>query len=275
MNFDKEINSILKNAQINESDSSDYVDEYLFNVISKDPKIYIQGRDEIDDGQEIDSEKIINAIDYISNTYNSSWKSSMKAYSKLSGMDYNDIKEIWETRGDYDKNFPENYGKRFVKRNINKDIEECLRYAGVQLSESKDNSEYIDQLMSDYERAESDYHAADFYDDNYSWRSGRSSARERMEKIEKELKELTGKNYKELLNDLGSKEVDEDKGPQLQIGDTYRKNGRLYKVVKVDRELYKTRNKESVWYSYKLKEINGSYVDFISDIDVDINNKVN
>ena len=275
MNFDEEINSILKNAQINETDSSDYVDEYLFNVISKDPKIYIQGRDEIDDGQEIDSEKIINAIDYISNTYNSSWKSSMKAYSKLSGMDYNDIKEIWETRGDYDKNFPENYGKRFVKRNINKDIEECLRYAGVQLSESKDNSEYIDQLMSDYERAESDYHAADFYDDNYSWRSGRSSAKERMEEIEKELKELTGKNYKELLNDLGSKEVDEDKGPQLQIGDTYRKNGRLYKVVKVDRELYKTRNKESVWYSYKLKEINGSYVDFISDIDVDINNKVN
>lgn len=275
MNFDEEINSILKNAQINESDSSDYVDEYLFNVISKDPKIYIQGRDEIDDGQEIDSEKIINAIDYISNTYNSSWKSSMKAYSKLSGMDYNDIKEIWETRGDYNKNFPENYGKRFVKRNINKDIEECLRYAGVQLSESKDNSEYIDQLMSDYERAESDYHAADFYDDNYSWESGRSSARERMEEIEKELKELTGKNYKELLNDLGSKEVDEDKGPQLQIGDTYRKNGRLYKVVKVDRELYKTRNKESVWYTYKLKEINGSYVDFISDTDVDINNKVN
>lgn len=275
MNFDEEINSILKNAQINESDSSDYVDEYLFNVISKDPKIYIQGRDEIDDGQEIDSEKIINAIDYISNTYNSSWKSSMKAYSKLSGMDYNDIKEIWETRGDYDKNFPENYGKRFVKRNINKDIEECLRYAGVQLSESKDNSEYIDQLMSDYERAESDYHAADFYDDNYSWRSGRSSARERMEEIEKELKELTGKNYKELLNDLGSKEIDEDKGPQLQIGDTYRKNGRLYKVVKVNKELYKTRNKESVWYTYKLKEINGSYVDFISDIDVDINNKVN
>lgn len=137
MNFDEEINSILKNAQINESDSSDYVDEYLFNVISKDPKIYIQGRDEIDDGQEIDSEKIINAIDYISNTYNSSWKSSMKAYSKLSGMDYNDIKEIWEMRGDYDKNFPENYGKRFVKRNINKDIEECLKNAGVQLNEEQ------------------------------------------------------------------------------------------------------------------------------------------
>ena len=158
---------------------------------------------------------------------------------------------------------------------FNNEINNILKNAGVQLSESKDNSEYIDQLMSDYERAESDYHAADFYDDNYSWRSGRSSARERMEEIEKELKELTGKNYKELLNDLGSKEVDEDKGPQLQIGDTYRKNGRLYKVVKVDRELYKTRNKESVWYTYKLKEINGSYVDFISDIDADINNKVN
>lgn len=267
MNFDEEIYSILKNAQINESDESDYVDEYLFNAISKDPKVYIQGRDEIDDGQEIDSEKIINVIDYISNTYNSSWKSSMKAYSKLSGMDYDDIKEIWETRGDYDKNFPENYGKRFVKRNINKDIEECLRYAGVQLNESED--EKIDKLMADYERAEMDYDAADFYDDYKSWSNGRDSAYERMSKINKELVSLTGKNYNELLDSLGSKEVSEDKGPKLKVGDIYKKNGITFRVDKVEKNEYKTRNKYDVYYIYRLEEINGPHIDYISDNNIE------
>ena len=54
-----------------ETDESEYdnVDSSLIDKIANDPKVYNQGRDENDDGQEPDAEKIINSIDYIINNY--------------------------------------------------------------------------------------------------------------------------------------------------------------------------------------------------------------
>lgn len=127
------------------------------------------------------------------------------------------------------------------------------------------NQDEVDDLMAQYERAESDYHAADFYDDNYSWNKGRSSASSRMSDIENKLKQLTGKSYKELLDTLGSKQVDEDKGPSFKVGDKFNKNGRTYEIEKIEKSESKSRDHQYTNYWYHVREIDGSHVDVFTD----------
>lgn len=158
--------------------------------------------------------------------------------------------------------------------NFDNEIKECLRIAGVKLNEAEDNSERIDQLMYDYERAEERRKVANFYDDYNSWSSGMNSAESRMREIEAELKELTGKGYRELLDTLGSKKVDKDKGPQLKVGDIYLKNGKPYEVEEISRNVIKTRDHQYVSYFYHIKEVDGPSIDVITDTDVKSNNKV-
>ena len=118
------------------------------------------------------------------------------------------------------------------------------------------NQDEVDDLMAQYERAESDYHAADFYDDNYSWNKGRSSASSRMSDIENKLKQLTGKSYKELLDTLGSKQV---------VGDKFNKNGRTYEIEKIEKSESKSRDHQYTNYWYHVREIDGSHVDVFTD----------
>ena len=117
-NFDSEIKEALRIAgvQLNEAeddileldeydddetDESEYdnVDSSLIDKIANDPKVYNQGRDENDDGQEPDAEKIINSIDYIINNYGLSGRQALKAYSKATFMDYDMVKDAWESDG--------------------------------------------------------------------------------------------------------------------------------------------------------------------------------
>ena len=127
------------------------------------------------------------------------------------------------------------------------------------------NQDEVDNLMAQYERAESDYNAADFYDDNYSWNKGRNSASSRMSDIENKLKQLTGKSYKELLDTLGSKQVDEDKGPSFKVGDKFNKNGRTYEIEKIEKSESKSRDHQYTNYWYHVREVNGSHVDVFTD----------
>ena len=84
-----------------ETDESEYdnVDSSLIDKIANDPHVYNQGRDENDDGQEPDAEKIINSIDYIINNYGLSGRQALKAYSKATFMDYDMVKDAWESDG--------------------------------------------------------------------------------------------------------------------------------------------------------------------------------
>lgn len=152
--------------------------------------------------------------------------------------------------------------------NLDSEINNILKYAGVQLTESEMKSLEVDNLMAQYERAKEDYEASDFYDDYKSWHNGRNSAESQMKEINSKLIELTGKSYDELLDSLGSKEVREDKGPKLKIGDEVTKNGRKYKVEKIDKHEYKSRGLQSTSYFYHLKQIDGPYLDIISDSDL-------
>ena len=152
--------------------------------------------------------------------------------------------------------------------NLDSEINNILKYAGVQLTESEMKSLEVDNLMAQYERAKEDYKVSDSYDDYKSWHNGTNSAESRIKEINNKLIELTGKSYNELLNSLGSKEVIEDKGPKLKIGDEVTKNGRKYEVEKIDKYEYKTRGLQSTSYLYHLKQIDGPYVDVISDIDL-------
>lgn len=152
--------------------------------------------------------------------------------------------------------------------NITLEINNILKNAGVQLTESEMKSLEVDNLMAQYERAKEDYEASDFYDDYKSWHNGRNSAETQMKEINSKLIELTGKSYDELLDTLGSKGTFEDKGPKLKIGDIYEKNGRTFKVEKIDRHEYKTRDRYNVYYMYHLKQVDGPYLDVISDNDI-------
>ena len=80
----------------------------LTDKIRHDPKVYNQGRDEIDDGQEPDDEKIAKSIKYIMNNYNLSKEEAIEAYKKAT---YSDVDEDI----------------------INQEIEECLKNAGVEI----------------------------------------------------------------------------------------------------------------------------------------------
>ena len=127
------------------------------------------------------------------------------------------------------------------------------------------NQDEVDDLMAQYERAEQDYRAADFYDDNYSWRRGREDGESRMNSIQAKLKELTGKSYKELLDELGSKKVDADNGPTYKIGDKFNKNGRTYEIEKIEKSESKSRDHQYTSYWYHVREIDGSHVDVFTD----------
>ena len=250
---------------INESED-DNVDNSLIDKIANDPHIYNQGRDEIDDGQEPDDEKISNSIDYIINNYGLSGRQALKAYSKATFMDYDTVKNAWESDG---SSWDENDMPKTEDVNNPNDGDVDEKTGKEKLMEEDPsanfNQDEVDDLMSQYERAESDYHAADFYDDNYSWNKGRSSASSRMSDIENKLKQLTGKSYKELLDTLGSKQVDEDKGPSFKIGDKFNKNGRTYEIEKIEKSESKSRDHQYTNYWYHVREIDGSHVDVFTD----------
>ena len=250
---------------INESED-DNVDSSLIDKIANDPHIYNQGRDEIDDGQDSDDEKIADSIDYIINNYGLSGRQALKAYSKATFIDYDTVKNAWEADGSaWDEN---DMPKTEDVNNPNDgDVDEKTGKEKLMEEDpsANFNQDEVDDLMSQYERAESDYHAADFYDDNYSWNKGRSSASSRMSDIENKLKQLTGKSYKELLDTLGSKQVDEDKGPSFKIGDKFNKNGRTYEIEKIEKSESKSRDHQYTNYWYHVREIDGSHVDVFTD----------
>lgn len=251
-----------------ETDESEYdnVDSSLIDKIANDPKVYNQGRDENDDGQEPDAEKIINSIDYIINNYGLSGRQALKAYSKATFMDYDMVKDAWESDGSaWDEN---DMPKTEDVNNPNDgDVDEKTGKEKLMEEDpsANFNQDEIDNLMAQYERAESDYNAADFYDDNYSWNKGRNSASSRMSDIENKLKQLTGKSYKELLDTLGSKQVDEDKGPSFKVGDKFNKNGRTYEIEKIEKSESKSRDHQYTNYWYHVREVNGSHVDVFTD----------
>lgn len=284
-NFDSEIAEALRIAgvQLNEAeddileldeydddetDESEYdnVDSSLIDKIANDPKVYNQGRDEIDDGQEPDAEKIINSIDYIINNYGLSGRQALKAYSKATFMDYDMVKDAWESDGSA---WNENDMPKTEDVNNPNDGDVDEKTGKEKLMEEDPsanfNQDEVDNLMAQYERAESDYNAADFYDDNHSWNKGRNSASSRMSDIENKLKQLTGKSYKELLDTLGSKQVDEDKGPSFKVGDKFNKNGRTYEIEKIEKSESKSRDHQYTNYWYHVREVNGSYVDVFTD----------
>ena len=251
-----------------ETDESEYdnVDSSLIDKIANDPKVYNQGRDETDDGQEPDAEKIINSIDYIINNYGLSGRQALKAYSKATFMDYDMVKDAWESDGSaWDEN---DMPKTEDVNNPNDgDVDEKTGKEKLMEEDpsANFNQDEVDNLMAQYERAESDYNAADFYDDNYSWNKGRNSASSRMSDIENKLKQLTGKSYKELLDTLGSKQVDEDKGPSFKVGDKFNKNGRTYEIEKIEKSESKSRDHQYTNYWYHVREVNGSHVDVFTD----------
>ena len=284
-NFDSEIAETLRIAgvQLNEAeddileldeydddetDESEYdnVDSSLIDKIANDPKVYNQGRDENDDGQEPDAEKIINSIDYIINNYGLSGRQALKAYSKATFMDYDMVKDAWESDGSaWDEN---DMPKTEDVNNPNDgDVDEKTGKEKLMEEDpsANFNQDEVDNLMAQYERAESDYNAADFYDDNHSWNKGRNSASSRMSDIENKLKQLTGKSYKELLDTLGSKQVDEDKGPSFKVGDKFNKNGRTYEIEKIEKSESKSRDHQYTNYWYHVREVNGSHVDVFTD----------
>ena len=134
-----------------ETDESEYdnVDSSLIDKIANDPKVYNQGRDENDDGQEPDAEKIINSIDYIINNYGLSGRQALKAYSEATFMDYDTVKDAWESDGSaWDGEIPEDE-EQIEEGTINDEINagysddfddeiaEALRLAGVQLDEAE------------------------------------------------------------------------------------------------------------------------------------------
>lgn len=91
--------------------------EALLNRISNDPNVYIQGRDEIDDGQDPDVEKILDSIKYIANTYNKTFSEAKEIYSEISNTDVYSIKELDE---DNDRdNIIEKIHNDFLKGKIN------------------------------------------------------------------------------------------------------------------------------------------------------------
>ena len=251
-----------------ETDESEYdnVDSSLIDKIANDPKVYNQGRDENDDGQEPDAEKIINSIDYIINNYGLSGRQALKAYSEATFMDYDMVKDAWESDGSaWDEN---DMPKTEDVNNPNDgDVDEKTGKEKLMEEDpsANFNQDEVDNLMAQYERAESDYNAADFYDDNYSWNKGRNSASSRMSDIENKLKQLTGKSYKELLDTLGSKQVDEDKGPSFKVGDKFNKNGRTYEIEKIEKSESKSRDHQYTNYWYHVREVNGSHVDVFTD----------
>lgn len=251
-----------------ETDESEYdnVDNSLIDKIANDPKVYNQGRDENDDGQEPDAEKIINSIDYIINNYGLSGRQALKAYSKATFMDYDMVKDAWESDGSaWDEN---DMPKTEDVNNPNDgDVDEKTGKEKLMEEDpsANFNQDEVDNLMAQYERAESDYNAADFYDDNHSWNKGRNSASSRMSDIENKLKQLTGKSYKELLDTLGSKQVDEDKGPSFKVGDKFNKNGRTYEIEKIEKSESKSRDHQYTNYWYHVREVNGSHVDVFTD----------
>lgn len=250
---------------INESEY-DNVDSSLIDKIANDPKVYNQGRDENDDGQEPDAEKIINSIDYIINNYGLSGRQALKAYSKATFMDYDMVKDAWESDGSaWDEN---DMPKTEDVNNPNDgDVDEKTGKEKLMEEDpsANFNQDEVDNLMAQYEKAESDYNAADFYDDNHSWNKGRNSASSRMNDIENKLKQLTGKSYKELLDTLGSKQVDEDKGPSFKVGDKFNKNGRTYEIEKIEKSESKSRDHQYTNYWYHVREVNGSHVDVFTD----------
>lgn len=284
-NFDSEIAETLRLAgvQLNEAeddileldeydddetDESEYdnVDSSLIDKIANDPKVYNQGRDENDDSQEPDAEKIINSIDYIINNYGLSGRQALKAYSKATFMDYDMVKDAWESDGSA---WNENDMPKTEDVNNPNDGDVDEKTGKEKLMEEDPsanfNQDEVDNLMAQYERAESDYNAADFYDDNHSWNKGRNSASSRMSDIENKLKQLTGKSYKELLDTLGSKQVDEDKGPSFKVGDKFNKNGRTYEIEKIEKSESKSRDHQYTNYWYHVREVNGSHVDVFTD----------
>ena len=251
-----------------ETDESEYdnVDNSLIDKIANDPKVYNQGRDENDDSQEPDAEKIINSIDYIINNYGLSGRQALKAYSKATFMDYDMVKDAWESDGSA---WNENVMPKTEDVNNPNDGDVDEKTGKEKLMEEDPsanfNQDEVDNLMAQYERAESDYNAADFYDDNHSWNKGRNSASSRMSDIENKLKQLTGKSYKELLDTLGSKQVDEDKGPSFKVGDKFNKNGRTYEIEKIEKSESKSRDHQYTNYWYHVREVNGSHVDVFTD----------
>ena len=251
-----------------ETDESEYdnVDSSLIDKIANDPKVYNQGRDENDDGQEPDAEKIINSIDYIINNYGLSGRQALKAYSKATFMDYDMVKDAWESDGSA---WNENDMPKTEDVNNPNDGDVDEKTGKEKLMEEDPsanfNQDEVDNLMAQYEKAESDYNAADFYDDNHSWNKGRNSASSRMNDIENKLKQLTGKSYKELLDTLGSKQVDEDKGPSFKVGDKFNKNGRTYEIEKIEKSESKSRDHQYTNYWYHVREVNGSHVDVFTD----------
>lgn len=86
-----------------------------------------------------------------------------------------------------------------------RELNECLRIAGVQLNESDiqyNNIEKIKELMAEFEAAQRDYYIADYYDDNYSWRNAQNNAQRRKDEANKKLIELTGKDYWKLKKEF-------------------------------------------------------------------------
>lgn len=117
--------------------------EALLNKISNDPNVYIQGRDEIDDGQEPDVEKILDSIKYIANAYNKTFSEAKEIYSEISNTDVYSMEELDEDTV-YDHSWYEVKGQKYPKRT--KDGVEIKE--GIKDWFKKDNRKYRIEMGS-------------------------------------------------------------------------------------------------------------------------------
>ena len=264
VDYDNEIEEALKIAgvQLNEAD------EKLVDKIASDTNVYNQARDEADDGQDPDYDAIINSISYIVNTYKVSAREALKLYSEATNVDYDIVKDAWESDGSaWDGEIPDEY--KDVDEDVNNpedgEIDEKTGKEKLMEDPSEANQDEIDDLMNQYEDARRDFHDAQYYDDNYSWREAEDRATRKMKEIENKLKELTGMTYYELFDKLGSKETIDVGEPKYKVGDKFEKNGKIYSITEIDKRTDKSRNKNESYYMYHLESPDHYVTNFTED----------
>lgn len=144
-------------------------------------------------------------------------------------------------------------------------VEDILSKALKEDNTPYENMDEIDDLMYDYERAKNSYTAANNIDNYSLWKERTTDAKNHLHEIDDKLKELTGKGYDELLDELGSIETEEDKGPKYKVGDKFVKDGELYVINKIDRHEYKSRGQSSVTYFYNVESLESLRTDSFFD----------
>ena len=131
------------------------------------------------------------------------------------------------------------------------------------------NIEKVDELMKHYEDAKHNYECADFYDSYSDWSGYRAGAAHQMDEYNSQLIELTGKGYKELLKELGSKDTSDAKEPIFKVGDIVKKyTGKLFTITDVKLRESITRESHRKWYGYEVKELEGAEWDCFYEDDI-------